>query len=61
FSYEEGRADVDWVLDSVAKSSDLLNMPEHDPLRWQHRRPGFSDEEIRMINVYRVKFGLLEV
>ena len=61
FSYEEKRADVDWVLDSVAKGSDLLNMPEHDPLRWQHRRPGFTDEEIRELNIYRVKFGLSEV
>jgi predicted chitinase len=61
FSYEEQRADVDWVLDSVAKGSDLLNMPEHDQLRWQYRRPGFTGEEIQMVNTYRVKFGLPEV
>ena len=61
FSYQKQRADVDWVLDSVANGSELLNMSEHDPLCWQHRRPGFTDEEIYMINAYRVKFGLPEV
>ncbi len=38
FSYEEGKSDVEWVLDCIAKSSDLLTLPEKDPDCWQSRR-----------------------
>ncbi len=46
FSYESQKGDVDWVLDSIAKSSALLNMPERDLYRWQHTRRHLSDEDI---------------
>jgi hypothetical protein len=60
-SYERQRSDVEWVIDSVARGSDLLNMYESDPESWEHRRQHLSDDEIRLINTYRTKFGLPEV
>jgi len=60
-SYETQRSDVEWVLDSIAKGSDLLNMPEQDPACWQYRRQKLTDIELTQLNHYRKKFGLSEV
>jgi hypothetical protein len=60
-SYETHRSDVEWVLDSIAKGSDLLNMPEQDPACWQYRRQKLTDIELTQLNHYRKKFGLSEV
>jgi hypothetical protein len=54
-------ADIDWILESIAKNSPLLNMPERDPQRWAYRKQNLSDENIRLLNRYRAKFGLPEV
>src|SRR5581483_5572421 len=51
YGYESQRGDVDWVLDSIAKNSSLLKMPEHDPSRWRHARPHLSDNDIRELNI----------
>lgn len=59
--YETQRSDVEWVLDSIAKGSDLLNMPEQDPARWQYRRQKLTGIELSQLNHYRKKFGLSEV
>lgn len=60
-SYEWQRSDVEWVLDSIARGSDLLNMPEQDSACWHDRRQELTDFELAQLNHYRKKFGLLEV
>jgi len=48
-------------LDSFAKNSDILNMPERNPEIWQYQRQSLTDEEIAHLNRYRKKFGLSEI
>ena len=52
------RPDIELVLDSIAKSSPTLNMPEDHPARWSRRRKQLTSEEMKVINQYREKFGL---
>lgn len=52
------QTDVERLLDQVAKSSFLLNLPETQPEAWQRRRSKLSSEEIELLNHYRRKFGL---
>jgi len=55
------RSDIEAFLDSVAKNSDLLNMPEHDPQGWKYTKKVYDEEGIKIINKYRKKFNLPEV
>ncbi len=55
------QTDVERLLDHVAKSSFLLNLPESDPEVWERRRLKLSPEEIELLNQYRRKFDLPEV
>jgi len=52
------RPDIERILDSIAKSSPMLNMPEDHPARWPYRRKQLTSEEMKIINQYREKFGL---
>lgn len=53
--------DIEELLDSIAKNSNILNMPEKHPERWQYRITKLSAEKLRKINQYRLKFGMPEV
>jgi hypothetical protein len=55
----DSRPDIVRLLDSVAKNSYLLNMPERNPQLWQlhkSQKPG----EIEIVNEYRRRNGLME-
>ncbi|MCD4684814.1 MAG: hypothetical protein K8S97_02620 [Anaerolineae bacterium] len=53
-------SDIDKILDSVARDSFIVNMPEQNPIRWKHKREKLSSEDLELINAYRRKFGLPE-
>jgi hypothetical protein len=56
--YQKDRIDLDELLESIAKESHLLNMPEREPEYWQfHKKANLTDEQIDLINSYRRKFG----
>lgn len=60
-SYDGKAADIDKLLDSIARNSRVLNMPEQDPQMWkQGKRPQLSEQELAQFNFYRKKFGLPE-
>lgn len=50
--------DIEDILDSLAKDSDRLNMSEKYPEQWVYLRQVLEQDEIEIINKYRVKFGL---
>lgn len=53
--------DIEVLLDSLAKNSELLNMPERSPELWKHAKGSFDEEGIKKFNNYRKKFNLPEV
>lgn len=55
------QTDIDRLLDHVAQSSHLLNLPERDPDIWQRRLLKLNEYEIEKINYYRVRAGLPEI
>lgn len=55
------RPDIERILDAIAKSSILLNMPEEHPDRWQYRRKHLKEDDIQVINTYRQNFGLEQI
>jgi len=55
------RSDIEALLDSVAKNSYLLNMPERFPERWKYDKESYDEEAIEKINKYRKKSSLPEV
>jgi hypothetical protein len=51
--------DIVKLLNSVAKSSRLLNMPEERPQAWSYRKDSnFSESELAILNEWRAKFNL---
>ncbi len=58
---EKQETDIDRLLDSVARESAFLNMPERDPVGWEIRKSQYSETALSIINAYRRKFGLNEV
>ena len=60
-TYKNNTSDIEWILDGIARSSNILNMPEENPDRWQHERHRLTEDELSQINLYRKKFGLREV
>lgn len=57
----EQQPDIEEWLDSIAKDSELLNMPERSPAFWHERRQTLSEEELKQLNRYRKKFSLSQV
>jgi hypothetical protein len=57
----DNRSDIEKILDSIAKESIILNMPETGPEHWPIYRKTRSAEELEQINKYRGKFGLQSV
>ncbi len=60
YSYCAGHADIDDVLNRLAQTSDLVNMAERKPAFWQQRKQTLTEEQSRVIQFYRRKFGLEE-
>ncbi len=58
----DSRSDIERLLDSVAKESPLLNMPEEQPEIWPYwRDKNMSQQSLEVLNQYRLKFGLPKV
>ncbi len=55
------QTDIDRLLDSVAKNSALLNLPESNPVVWSRRCMTLTEKELEILNQYRKKFGLPQV
>lgn len=55
------RPDIERLLDSVARESSVLSLPERRPNSWPRRRAKWSERRLRQFNRYRRKFGLPEV
>lgn len=60
-TYQDNVSDINWILESVAKNSNILNMPERNPRRWSVERQRLTEDELYHINHYRKKFDLIEV
>lgn len=54
----DNRTDIEKLLDEIAKSSPLLNMPERDARLWVIMKADKSPDDLQVINTYRAKFGL---
>ncbi len=57
-SYWTGHADIDYVLDRLAQTSDWVNMAERNPAFWQQGQQILTKEQAKVIHFYRRKFGL---
>ena len=57
----QNATDIDRILDGIARSSALLNMPEQRPNSWPYRKPHLTKDQLDKLNLYRVKFGMPEV
>lgn len=55
------RSDIERILNSLAKDSHILNLPENSPNRWRVVRSTLTESELSQLNHYRKKFGMLEV
>lgn len=60
-SYQRQTSDIAEILDHLARTSHLLQMPEKDRERWMVRRPHLMADQIDRLNVYRRRFGLAEI
>lgn len=57
---EKRETDIDRLLNSVARESAILNLPERDPVWWEITKPDYPENWITTINEYRRKFGMDE-
>lgn len=55
------KSDIEEILDSIARDSYILHMPEHDPDRWIYLHTSLSQDDLDALNEYRKKFGMPEV
>ena len=55
------RSDIEYILDLIAKDSDILNMPESNWQGWKIYKQNLTKEGLDIINQYRKKFGMCEV
>lgn len=52
------RTDIEKILDLLAKDSIVLNYPEADPESWQTYRESLTDDQLQLINAWRIRFAL---
>lgn len=55
---DNGQTDIDNLLAFVARSSNLIDMPEKNPLMWEDILTELDDVELQHVNRYRNRFGL---
>jgi hypothetical protein len=55
------QAGIEEILDNIAKTSELFNLPESDMQEWLNIKRKLTDEQIQKFNQYRHKFNLPEV
>jgi hypothetical protein len=54
----DSRSDIEQILDSIARQSGILNLPERDHEHWSAIRKAYPQDAIDTVNTYRSKFGL---
>jgi phage pi2 protein 07 len=54
----DARPDIERILDCIAEKSYLLNMPEQHPNRWCFRQKQLVEDDLKVLNHYRIKLGL---
>jgi AbiU2 len=54
------RPDIERILDSIARESATLNLPESNPVGWPHSRQSWSPRSLEVFNRYRRKLGMPE-
>jgi len=57
-SQKDKRTDIEIILDMQAKESYLVNLPETNPIYWQHELSRMSPDDREKLNEYRRKFDL---
>jgi hypothetical protein len=57
----DNRSDIEKLLDGIAKDSVILNLPETEPAYWPIYRSRLSQQDLEILNKYRVKFKLPQV
>jgi hypothetical protein len=60
-AHEDQRSDIERLLDSLARESHLVNLPESNPLLWPWELKRMSAEDRDRLNAFRRRFGLSEV
>jgi hypothetical protein len=55
------KPDIEELLDYLISTSFLLNVPEQNPILWEHWRDGLTGTDVEQINFYRKKYGLPSV
>lgn len=55
------RPDIDKILDSIARDSQILNMPEKDKYWLKYGKSGMCERDINILNEYRKKFGMIKI
>jgi len=58
---EDQRCDIEKLLDSLARESHLVNLPETNPALWPWELKRLSQEDKDKLNTFRRQFGLSEV
>jgi len=58
---EDQRSDIELILDSLARDSHLVNLPERNPALWRWERTRMSPNDGARLNSYRRRFGLSEI
>lgn len=53
--------DIERIFCDIAKKSELLELKEKNPNGWEKQREILSEEEIKKLNIWRLKLGLPEV
>jgi hypothetical protein len=62
YDTNSNESDIEKLLDSIARNSRILNMPEQQPEWWQnYQLCSLNDAEKEQINIYRRKFGLTPI
>ncbi len=58
---DDQRSDIEKILDSLARDSHLVNLPETNPALWPWELRRMSQEDRHKLNTFRRQFGLGEI
>lgn len=52
--------DIERILDNIARQSEIITLPEHNPRLWESTKTKLGKEKLDILNHYRSKFGMTE-
>jgi hypothetical protein len=55
------KTDIEELLDYFISNSTMINLPEKDPVLWEHWKTKLTEEDLELIKTYRKKYGLSSV